>query len=138
MKSTKLASAEVARIRGEMETIKEEFGFDGTLPEFFAFLRDTKDDERLYYPNTDEGRQGYIDDATAAIDGIKAVLPDYFGILPKADMVVKRVESVPRTGWCGAALFPVDTGWLTSGRILCPPARHGTDAEARTGSDRLS
>ena len=43
-------------------------------------------------PNTDEGRQGYIDDATAAIDKIKAVLPDYFGILPKADLVVKRVE----------------------------------------------
>lgn len=85
--------AEVKRLRGEMETIKQEFGFDGTLPEFFTFLRDTKDDERLYYPNTDEGRQGYIDDATAAINKIKAVLPDYFGILPKADMEVKRVEA---------------------------------------------
>ncbi len=85
--------AEVARLRAEMETIKDEFGFDGDLPAFFAFLRDTKDDERLYYPNTDEGRQGYIDDATAAIDNLKAVLPDYFGILPKADLEVKRVEA---------------------------------------------
>ena len=68
------------------------FGFEGSLAEYFVFLRDTKDDERLYYPNTDEGRQGYIDDATAAIDNIKTMLPDYFGILPKADMVVKRVE----------------------------------------------
>ncbi|MFW8591216.1 DUF885 domain-containing protein [Glaciecola sp. 2405UD65-10] len=85
--------AEVKRLRGEMEAIKKEFGFDGSLPEFFTFLRDTKDDERLYYPNTDEGRQGYIDDATAAINKIKAVLPDYFGILPKADMEVKRVEA---------------------------------------------
>lgn len=84
--------AEVARLRGEMELIKEEFGFDGSLPEFFAYLRDTKDDERLYYPNTDEGRQGYIDDATAAIENIKSKLPDYFGILPKADLIVKRVE----------------------------------------------
>ncbi|MEM8616490.1 MAG: DUF885 domain-containing protein, partial [Pseudomonadota bacterium] len=84
---------EVARLRADMEAIKAEFGFDGTLAEFFLFLRDTKDDERLYYPNTDVGRQGYIDDATAAIDKIKAVLPDYFGILPKADMVVKRVEA---------------------------------------------
>ncbi|GAB5459247.1 MAG: DUF885 domain-containing protein [Henriciella sp.] len=84
--------SEVARLRAEMELIKDEFGFDGSLPEFFAFLRDNKDDERLYYPNTDEGRQGYIDDATAAIDNIKAKLPDYFGILPKADLIVKRVE----------------------------------------------
>ena len=38
------------------------------------FLRDTKDDRRLYYPDTDEGRQGYIDDATAAINGIKDLL----------------------------------------------------------------
>ena len=84
---------EVARIRKEMETAKEAFGFEGTLAEYFVFLRDTKDDERLYYPNTDEGRQGYIDDATAAIDNIKSMLPKYFGILPKADMVVKRVEA---------------------------------------------
>ena len=43
-------------------------------------------------PDTDEGRQAYIDDATAAIDGIKAELPNFFGLLPKADLVVKRVE----------------------------------------------
>jgi uncharacterized protein (DUF885 family) len=98
--------AEVARIRGEMETIKDEFGFEGTLPEFFAFLRDNKDDERLYYPNTDEGRQAYIDDATAAIDGIKAVLPDYFGILPKADMVVKRVEPFREQAGAAQHYFP--------------------------------
>lgn len=97
---------EVTRLRGEMELIKEEFGFEGTLPEFFAFLRDNKDDERLYYPNTDEGRQGYIDDATAAIDGIKAVLPDYFGILPKADMVVKRVEPFREQAGAAQHYFP--------------------------------
>lgn len=98
--------SEVARLRAEMELIKEEFGFDGTLPEFFTFLRDNKDDERLYYPNTDEGRQAYIDDATAAIDGIKAVLPDYFGILPKADMVVKRVEPFREQAGAAQHYFP--------------------------------
>ncbi len=84
--------SEVARLRSEMEAVRDEFGFEGTLPEFFTFLRDTKDDRRLYYPDTDEGRQGYIDDATAAIEKIKAELPNYFGILPKADLIVKRVE----------------------------------------------
>jgi uncharacterized protein (DUF885 family) len=98
--------SEVARLRAEMEEIQTDFGFEGTLQEFFAFLRDTKDDERLYYPNTDEGRQGYIDDATAAIDGIKAVLPDYFGILPKADMVVKRVEAFREQDGAAQHYFP--------------------------------
>ncbi len=98
--------AEVARLRAEMEEIQADFGFEGSLQDFFAFLRDTKDDERLYYPNTDEGRQGYIDDATAAIDGIKAVLPDYFGILPKADMVVKRVEPFREQDGAAQHYFP--------------------------------
>ena len=81
--------AEVARIHEEMEAIKQEVG---TLQEFFTMLRDSKDDERFYYPNTDEGRQAYIDDATRDIENIKANLPEFFGILPKADLVVKRVE----------------------------------------------
>ncbi|MEX2270914.1 MAG: DUF885 domain-containing protein [Vicinamibacterales bacterium] len=88
----KIGLAEVARIRGEMEAIRAEVGFAGDLKAFFSELRDKKDDPRYYYPNTDEGRQAYIRDATAAIDKIKAVLPKYFGILPKADLVVRRVE----------------------------------------------
>ena len=85
--------AEVARLRGEMDEIRLEVGFDGDLKAFFDMLRESKDDPRFYYPNTDEGRQAYIDDATAAIDRIKAELPNYFGILPKADLVVQRVEA---------------------------------------------
>lgn len=84
---------EVKRIRGEMEVIKEKDGFEGTLQEYFAKIRDSKDDEKYYYDNTDEGRQAYIDDATAAIENLKKALPSYFGILPKADLVVKRVEA---------------------------------------------
>ncbi len=85
--------ADVARLRGEMEVVKDLAGFEGSLQEFFVMLREAKDDERFYYPNNDEGRQAYIDDATAAIENIKAVLPDYFGTLPKADLVVRRVEA---------------------------------------------
>src|SRR5699024_3593161 len=80
---------EVARIRGEMEALKESVGFEGDLQAFFEFVRT---DPQFKYPNTDEGRQAYIDDATAAIETIKEQLPDYFGLLPKADLVVKRVE----------------------------------------------
>lgn len=81
--------AEVARIRSEMEAIKAKVGFAGDLQAFFTHVRDAKWN---YFPNTDEGRQGYIDAATAALDNIETQLPQYFGLLPKADLVVKRVE----------------------------------------------
>ncbi|MEM1086982.1 MAG: DUF885 domain-containing protein [Pseudomonadota bacterium] len=98
--------AEVARLRAEMEEIKIDFGFDGTLQEFFVFLRDTKDDPRLYYPDTDEGRQAYIDDATAAIDNLTEKLPDYFGVMPKAGLVVKRVEAFREQPGAAQHYFP--------------------------------
>jgi len=84
---------DVARLRAEMEAVKELTGFQGSLQDFFVMLRETKDDERFYYPDTDAGRQAYIDDATLAIENIKAQLPDYFGALPKADLEVRRVEA---------------------------------------------
>jgi uncharacterized protein (DUF885 family) len=98
--------SEVARLRSEMEAIRTEVGFKGDLPAFFAELRDNKDNPRYYYPNTDEGRDGYIKDATAAIDKIKAVLPKYFGILPKADLVVRRVESFREQAGAAQHYFP--------------------------------
>lgn len=88
-----LGLTEVERIHSEMDAIKTQVGFEGSLQDFFKHIRDAKDDERHYYPDTDEGREAYIADATAAIENIKSKLPDYFGILPKADLVVKRVES---------------------------------------------
>ena len=88
-----LGLSEVNRLRTEMEALMVKGGFEGTLQEYFAYIRDNKDSEEHYYPNTDAGRQGYIDDASVAIENIKAQLPNYFGILPKADLVVKRVEA---------------------------------------------
>ena len=85
--------AEVARLRTEMIAIKDQVEFEDDLPAFFAELRDNKDDRRYYYPDTDEGRRGYIDDATAVIDKIEAELPNYFGFLPKANLEVRRVEA---------------------------------------------
>jgi uncharacterized protein (DUF885 family) len=83
----------VKRLRAEMESLKIDSGFKGDLQEFFSYIRDSQGNQKFYYPNTDEGRKGYIDDATAAIDNIKKELPNYFGILPKGDLIVKRVES---------------------------------------------
>ena len=85
-----LGLSEVARLRGELEAVQKTMGVEGDLPAFFKHVQ--SDPERLF-PNTDEGRQAYIDEATADIANIKEHLPDYFGLLPKADLVVKRVEA---------------------------------------------
>ncbi len=81
---------EVKRIQQEMLAIKDQVGFKGDLREFFKFVNS---DPQFFFPNTDEGRQAYLDKSTAYLDAIKSKLPDYFGILPKADLVVRRVEA---------------------------------------------
>jgi uncharacterized protein (DUF885 family) len=85
-----LGLAEVERIQAEMETIKRTVGFDGTLQEFFASLRDNP---QFLFPNTDEGREGYLQASRELYGHVRAQLPQFFGILPKADLVVKRVEA---------------------------------------------
>lgn len=95
--------SEVARLQGEMEKIKEAVGFKGTLQEFFTYVRS---DDRFFFPNTDAGRQAYIDEATAHLAFIKERLPDFFGILPKADLVVKRVEPFREQPGAAQHYFP--------------------------------
>jgi uncharacterized protein (DUF885 family) len=92
--------SEVARIHGEMAKVQQIVGFKGSLQEFFTFVRENP---RFYYPSTDEGRQAYIGAAKAAIEAVKKKLPAYFGILPKADLIVKRVE--PYREQAGAVQF---------------------------------
>ncbi len=81
---------EVARIHAEMEKIKEQVGFTGTLVEFFDFMRT---DKQFQLSNDDAGRAKYIKMSEDYLTAMEAKLPEYFGILPKADLVVKRVEA---------------------------------------------
>jgi uncharacterized protein (DUF885 family) len=85
-----LGLAEVARIHREMEIIKQQLGFEGTLQEFFASLRGNP---RFLFPNTDEGREGYLQTSRDFYAAVEAQLPNYFGLRPKAELVVKRVEA---------------------------------------------
>jgi uncharacterized protein (DUF885 family) len=84
-----LGLAQVARIHGEMEAIKNKVGFKGTLQQFFAHIRDGK---QFYYPNTPAGRQAYIDESKKAQAAVQAQLPRYFGRLPKTELLIKPVE----------------------------------------------
>ena len=81
---------EVDRLLDEMEEIKNQTGFDGSLKEFFDFVRE---DPNNYYADTEEARQQYLDDNYAYLNAINEKLPAYFGRLPKADLEIRRVEA---------------------------------------------
>ena len=81
---------QVARIHGEMRGIMAKTGFKGSLQDFFKFMRE---DKRFYAPNTDEGRALYLSETEKAKAAVEPLLPQYFGTLPKAPLVVKRVEA---------------------------------------------
>lgn len=80
---------DVERIHGEMREIMKKVKFDGSLQEFFEFMRT---DKQFYYPETEEGKQRYLNEATAMIDIMKGRLDELFITKPKADLVVKAVE----------------------------------------------
>jgi uncharacterized protein (DUF885 family) len=84
-----LGLAEVARIRAEMQQVMDEIGFDGDLAAFFEYVRTNPEN---YFPDTNEGRQAYLAEAAALIDGIYDIAPDYFNVLPQAALEVRRVE----------------------------------------------
>lgn len=84
-----LGLAEVARIRSEMDAIRESVDFDGDLGAFFEYLRS---DPSNYFENSDSGRAAYLANATALIDEILELAPAYFNVLPKASLEVRRVE----------------------------------------------
>ncbi|WP_394002521.1 DUF885 domain-containing protein [Luteimonas sp. WGS1318] len=94
---------EVVRLRGEMEAVKDQVGFEGDLTAFFAFINT---DPQFRFPNIDAGRQAYIDGASEAIANIKQHLPEYFGLLPKADLVVRRVEAFREQDGAAQHYFP--------------------------------
>jgi uncharacterized protein (DUF885 family) len=80
----------VERIHNQMRSIMEQVKFKGSLQEFFLFMRN---DDQFYYADSDQGRERYMTEAKDFIDKMEAKLPAYFGLTPKARMIVKRVET---------------------------------------------
>ena len=74
----------------KMRVIKDKVNFDGDLPAFMAFMRS---DKQFYYPSTDEGKAQYLSEAVALIDDMKGRLDQLFLTKPKAELIVKAVES---------------------------------------------
>ena len=81
--------SEVARIHVEMEAIKNQVAFEGTLQDFFQFM---KTDKQFYYTTDKEGKDAYLKEAVHLIDSMKTRLDEIFITKPKADIIVKAVE----------------------------------------------
>jgi len=81
-----LGLSEVARIRGEMAKVQKEVGFEGSLDEFLAHMRTDpaqrfKTGEELYAA------------ADAILQRTKPLMSELFTRIPKADCVMKELES---------------------------------------------
>ena len=86
----KIGLDEVARIHEEMEAIKNQVKFEGTLQNFFQFM---KTDKQFYYAADQKGKDAYLAKAVLLIDSMKTRLDEIFITKPKADIIVKSVES---------------------------------------------
>jgi uncharacterized protein (DUF885 family) len=81
---------QVARIHREMERIKTQVGFTGTLQAFFAHINEGAE---FKYPNTAEGREAYLADGRRFIAQVMAEAPRWFRRLPRAPLEVRAVEA---------------------------------------------
>jgi len=88
--------AEVARILGEMDGVRQQVGFSGDLNGFFEFL---KNDPRFYFTQGADLIAGY-QDIKRRID---ARLPSLFSVFPKADYEIREVEAFRAQSAAGAS-----------------------------------
>jgi uncharacterized protein (DUF885 family) len=81
--------AEVARITAEMDAIlRAESYTEGSVGERMTALGE---EERFLYADDDEGKAALIADLNRQMAEIEPLLPQWFGILPRQKVVVKRV-----------------------------------------------
>ncbi|MDV6332704.1 DUF885 family protein [Asticcacaulis sp. 201] len=86
----------VKEIDAELEKIMQAHGMTkGTTGERMAAM--TKDPQFIY-PNTDAGKDKLLADLNKQIDVVFAKLPQYFGVLPKSKVTVKRVPKATELG----------------------------------------
>lgn len=84
-----LGLKEVDRIHNEMRDIMKQVKYEGTLQDFFKYM---KEDKKFYFANTEEGKAAYLKQAVGLIDTMKSKLDELFITKPKADIIVKAVE----------------------------------------------
>jgi len=80
-----LGLSEVARITAEMEKIRTQVGYKGTLAEFFVYLRD---DPKFQPPSKEWLRDAYF----AIGKKVDQRIPEQFALVPKSPLEIKAVE----------------------------------------------
>jgi uncharacterized protein (DUF885 family) len=69
-------------------------------------LRAMYADPKFRYPNTDEGKDKLLADLNVKVKAVRAKLPQYFGTLPKADVVIKRIPKYTEASQPGGYYQP--------------------------------
>ena len=92
---------EVERIHEEIFEIMDKVNFDGTLKEFFDFMRE---DDQFYYPEGPKGRQMYLDQVQVVVDTLSNRIEELFYGLPSIPLQVKAVEAY-REASAGIAFY---------------------------------
>ncbi|WP_414976993.1 DUF885 domain-containing protein [Brevundimonas sp.] len=91
-----LGLTQVAEITAAADAILKAEGMtEGTVG---ARLAAMAKDARFIYPNTDAGKQQLLDELNVQMAAMQARLPDYFGILPRATVDIRRVPPAIEAG----------------------------------------
>jgi uncharacterized protein (DUF885 family) len=102
--TTEKSAAEIHRLG--LEIVKEETAqidalmrkLNMTQGTVAARLRAMYKDPKLLYPNTDAGKEMLLADLNRRVQSIQSKLPSYFGALPKAGVVIKRIPKDVESG----------------------------------------
>jgi uncharacterized protein (DUF885 family) len=102
-----LGLKEVARIRLEMEEIKKQLRFKGSLKSFFAYMRSNP---KSYFKDTTELLAAYA----KVRKEIEIKIPNYFQLIPKSDYKIVESENSEDS----AASYRSPTEMLPYGRFI--------------------
>ena len=94
-----IGKREAERIYAEMERVKDEVGFEGTMPEFFEHLRT---DTQYHFKSEEEILAAY-DELRNTID---PKLDKLFGVKAKAPYIIKAVEPFRAQSMAAAQYIP--------------------------------
>jgi uncharacterized protein (DUF885 family) len=124
-----LGLSEVKRIRAEMESVKAAAGFEGSLAEFFTFLRT---DPRFYFTDREDLLKAYRDIAKR----IDPELPRLFGTLPRLTYGVAPVpaysEKTQTTAYYNSGSIEAGRAGVFYANTYNLPARPKWEMEALT------
>jgi len=94
----------VAQLSAKADELMKAQGFtQGTVGQRYRAMYD---DPRYRYPNTDEGKAKLIADLNVKVEAVQARLPQWFGVLPKAKVVIKRIPPYTEAGAPGGYYEP--------------------------------